>query len=86
MKWLTARSKERTTLDGIVLVATGVAMIMVPVDLIAFEECMESGKDPVMIQQYVVRLLLEFGRPMPIKGFVCVDEDKANELLGKTSI
>lgn len=51
-----------------------------------FEECMESGKDPVMIQQYVVRLLLEFGRPVPIKGFVCVDEDKANELLGKTSI
>jgi hypothetical protein len=36
MKWLTARSKERTTLDGIVLVATGVAMILVPVDLIAY--------------------------------------------------
>ena len=48
-----------------------------------FEECMESGKDPVMIQQYVGRLLLEFGRPVPLKGFVCVDEDKANELLGK---
>ena len=36
MKWLTARSKERTTLDGFVLVATGVAMILIPVDLIAY--------------------------------------------------
>lgn len=51
-----------------------------------FEECMESGKDPVMVQKYVTRMLLEFGRPMPIKGFVCVDEDKANKLRGKTSI
>lgn len=28
--------KERTTLDGAVLVAAGVAMILVPVDLIAY--------------------------------------------------
>jgi hypothetical protein len=36
MNWITRRLSERTTLDGIVLVATGVAMILVPVDLIAY--------------------------------------------------
>jgi hypothetical protein len=36
MKWLKNRLTERTTLDGIILVATGVAMILVPVDLIAY--------------------------------------------------
>ena len=36
MNWITSRLSERTTLDGIVLVATGVAMILVPVDLIAY--------------------------------------------------
>lgn len=30
------RLTERTTLDGGVLIATGVAMILVPVDLIAY--------------------------------------------------
>ncbi len=36
MSWLKNRLKERTTLDGVVLVASGVAMIMVPVNLIAY--------------------------------------------------
>tara|TARA_Y100000389_G_scaffold31454_1_gene26631 strand:+ start:1265 stop:1474 length:210 start_codon:yes stop_codon:yes gene_type:complete len=36
MSWLKSRLKERTTLDGVVLVASGVAMIMVPVNLIAY--------------------------------------------------
>lgn len=36
MKWITKRLKERTTLDGAILIATGVAMILVPVDLIAY--------------------------------------------------
>ena len=36
MKWITKRMTERTTLDGAVLIATGVAMILVPVDLIAY--------------------------------------------------
>ena len=30
------RLKERTTLDGAVLIASGIAMILVPVDLIAY--------------------------------------------------
>ena len=35
-KWITSRLKERTTLDGAILIATGIAMILVPVDLIAY--------------------------------------------------
>ena len=35
MNWLISRLKERTSLDGAVLIATGIAMILVPVDLIA---------------------------------------------------
>ena len=36
MSWLKNRLKERKTLDGVVLVASGVAMILVPVNLIAY--------------------------------------------------
>ena len=36
MNWLKNRLVERTTLDGVVLIATGVAMLLVPVDLIAY--------------------------------------------------
>jgi len=36
MSWLKNRLKERTTLDGVVLVASGAAMILVPVNLIAY--------------------------------------------------
>lgn len=34
--WFTKRMTERTTWDGIVLVASGVAMIVAPVNLIAY--------------------------------------------------
>ena len=34
--WLMQRLTERTTFDGGVLIATGVAMILVPVDLNAY--------------------------------------------------
>jgi hypothetical protein len=36
MNWLKSRLKERTTLDGVVLVGAGVAMILTPVNLIAY--------------------------------------------------
>lgn len=36
INWIKDRLKERTTLDGIALVATGIAMLIVPVDLIAY--------------------------------------------------
>lgn len=36
MNWLKSRLKERTTLDGAVLVVAGVAMIITPINLIAY--------------------------------------------------
>ena len=36
MNWIKKRLTERTTLDGAVLIATGVAMILIPIDLIAY--------------------------------------------------
>ena len=36
MNWLKNRLKERTTLDGAMLVAAGLVMIMAPVDLVAY--------------------------------------------------
>lgn len=36
INWFTKRMTERTTLDGVILIATGIAMILVPVDLIAY--------------------------------------------------
>ena len=35
-KWLKSRLKERTSLDGVILIVTGIAMILIPVDLIAY--------------------------------------------------
>ena len=34
MGWIKSRLKERTTWDGLVLIAAGVAMIVVPVGLV----------------------------------------------------
>jgi hypothetical protein len=36
MNWLMKRLTERTTLDGAVLVAAGIAMIIAPLNLIAY--------------------------------------------------
>ena len=36
MNWVRDRLKERTTLDGFVLVVAGVAMVIAPVNLIAY--------------------------------------------------
>jgi len=36
INWVMKRMTERTSLDGAVLIATGIAMILVPVDLIAY--------------------------------------------------
>ncbi|MDA9374036.1 hypothetical protein N9R43_01505 [bacterium] len=36
INWIKNRLKERTTLDGVALVSTGLAMLIVPVDLIAY--------------------------------------------------
>lgn len=39
------------------------------------EECMASAVDPDDIPAYVGKLLMEYGRPMPIKGINCISED-----------
>jgi hypothetical protein len=36
MNWIKGRLKERTTLDGAVLIGTGLAMIIAPLNLIAY--------------------------------------------------
>lgn len=36
MNWLKNRLKERTTLDGVMLVAVGLAMVMAPVNLVGY--------------------------------------------------
>ena len=36
MNWIMKRMTERTTLDGAALIATGVVMLIAPVDLIAY--------------------------------------------------
>lgn len=39
------------------------------------EACIESALDPEDIPGYVRKLLIEYGRPMPIKGINCISED-----------
>lgn len=36
MNWLKNRLLERTSLDGVVLIASGIAMILAPINLIAY--------------------------------------------------
>jgi hypothetical protein len=36
MNWIKSRLKERTSWDGIILVGAGVAMLITPVNLIAY--------------------------------------------------
>jgi len=36
MNWIKGRLKERTSYDGMVLIAGGVAMILMPISLVAY--------------------------------------------------
>ena len=36
MNWLKSRLKERTTLDGAILILVGLAMVMAPVNLVGY--------------------------------------------------
>jgi hypothetical protein len=36
MSWIKGRLKERTSYDGMVLIAGGVAMILMPISLVAY--------------------------------------------------
>lgn len=50
------------------------------------EECMASAMDPDEIPGYVSKLLLEYGRPMPVKGINCINEDILNKLIKEDTI
>ena len=50
------------------------------------EECIASIKNPDHVPGYVAQLLLEYGRPMPIKGINCIDKDLVRELMLGESI
>jgi hypothetical protein len=47
------------------------------------QECIESAKNPEDVKKYVVQLLNVYGRPMPVKGVVCINEQQKDKLLGK---
>jgi hypothetical protein len=40
------------------------------------EECITSLKNPVDVEKYVHRLVIEFARPMPIVGVACINEEQ----------
>lgn len=50
------------------------------------EECIASIKNPEHVPTYVAQLLIEYGRPMPIKSINCIDEDLAKKLMLGESI
>lgn len=47
------------------------------------EACIASVKDPEDQKKYVQKLVLEYGRLMPIHGINCLQEDTINEILEK---
>jgi hypothetical protein len=52
----------------------------------SYEECIISSRDPEDVQGYVKKLLEVYGRPMPVKGVVCIDENMKDRLLKELSI
>lgn len=45
------------------------------------EECIASIKDPDMVPVYTQKLVMEYGRLLPIQGLNCLQEDKIKEIL-----
>jgi hypothetical protein len=50
------------------------------------QECLTSAKDKEDVKKYVYKLLTEFGRPMPIVGVGCVNEDELETILNQIKI
>lgn len=44
------------------------------------EECFASALNPDHIPGYVLEIITEYGRPMPIKGINCIDENVFKKL------
>ena len=45
------------------------------------EECVASLQDPAMVPVYTQKLVMEYGRLLPIQGLNCLQEDKIKEIL-----
>lgn len=50
------------------------------------QECLASAADKEDVKKYVYKLLTEFGRPMPIVGVGCVNEDELETILNQIKI
>lgn len=48
-----------------------------------YDECIGSVTDPEQAPRYVMKLLEEYGRPMPIKSLDCMDEDTIDQILNQ---
>ena len=45
------------------------------------EECITSAKDPQEQEKYIRKLVLEYGRVMPIHGINCLEKDEIYRIL-----
>ena len=45
------------------------------------EECITSAKDPQEQEKYIRKLVLEYGRVMPIHGINCLQEDEIKRII-----
>jgi hypothetical protein len=52
----------------------------------SLEACIESVKDPEAQKQYVAKLVMEYGRVMPIHGINCLDEQTIKDILEEHDI
>lgn len=49
----------------------------------SYDECYGSITDPQAMPGYVQKLVLEYGRLMPIQALNCLDEDTIKQILAK---
>jgi hypothetical protein len=45
------------------------------------EECVASIKDPNMVPVYSKKLVMEYGRLLPIRGLNCLQEDEIKRII-----
>lgn len=47
------------------------------------ETCLASATNPEDIKVYGARIIMEYGRPIPINRIVCANEDVVKEMMTK---
>ena len=50
------------------------------------EECVASIKDPAMVPVYSKKLVLEYGRLLPIQAISCLEEKTIDNIINKGKI